>query len=64
MPYRLHLETFGPVHALPVLHYRMEFAWLVRQALERVRPDCIAIELPPTAGVGTDDWCMAAGQGR
>ena len=26
----------------------MEFAWLVRQALERVKPDCIAIELPPT----------------
>jgi hypothetical protein len=48
MPHRLHLETFGPVHALPVLHYTMEFAHLVRQAVERVRPDCIAIELPPT----------------
>lgn len=48
MPQRLHLESFGPVHALPVLHYRMEFAWLVRQAVERVRPDCIAIELPST----------------
>lgn len=48
MPHRLHLETFGPVHALPILHYRMEFACLVRQAFQRVRPDCIAIELPPT----------------
>lgn len=48
MPHRLHLETFGPVHALPILHYRLEFAWLVREAVHRVRPDCIAIELPPT----------------
>ena len=48
MPHRLHLETFGPVHALPVLHYRLEFASLVRKAFERVKPDCIALELPPT----------------
>lgn len=48
MPHRLHLVTFGPVHALPILHYRMEFAHLVREAVEHVRPDCIAIELPAT----------------
>ena len=48
MPHRLHLEQFGNVHALPVLHYRMEFAHLVREAVERISPDCIAIELPPT----------------
>lgn len=48
MPHRLHLETFGPIHALPILHYRMEFAHLVMEAVERVRPDCIAIELPAT----------------
>lgn len=48
MPNQLHLETFGPVHALPILHYRMEFAHLVRQAVQQLRPDCIAIELPPT----------------
>ena len=48
MPQRLHLEKFGPIHALPVLHYKMEFAALVRQAVERLQPDCIAIELPPT----------------
>jgi hypothetical protein len=48
MPHRLHLEQFGPVHALPILHYRQEFAHLVRSAWERLSPDCIAIELPPT----------------
>ena len=48
MPGRLHLETFGPVHGLPVLHYRMEFAFLVRQAVQQLQPDCIAIELPTT----------------
>jgi len=48
MPHRIHLEQFGNVHALPVLHYRMEFAQLVRQAVRMVNPDCIAIELPST----------------
>lgn len=48
MPHHLHLETFGPVHGLPILHYRMEFAHLVRQAVDRIQPDCIAIELPDT----------------
>ena len=48
MPHRLHIKTFGPVHALPILHYRMEFASLVRAAFEKVQPDCIAVELPPT----------------
>ncbi|MDD2899933.1 MAG: hypothetical protein PHI31_14615 [Desulfuromonadaceae bacterium] len=48
MPSRLHLEQFGPIHALPVLHYRMEFAQLVKMAVTRVRPDAVAIELPPT----------------
>lgn len=48
MPTRLYLERFGPVHALPVLHYRMEFAQLVRMAVTQVRPDAVAIELPAT----------------
>ena len=48
MPKRLYLEQFGPVYGLPVLHYRMEFAWLVRQAVQHLQPDCIAIELPST----------------
>ena len=48
MPQRLYLEQFGPVHALPVIHYRMEFAQLVCMAFQRIRPDAVAIELPPT----------------
>jgi len=48
MPDRLHLESFGSVHALPVLHYRMEFAHLVREAVATLKPDCIALELPTT----------------
>jgi len=31
-----------------VLHYRMEFAQLVRMAFQRVRPEAVAIELPHT----------------
>jgi hypothetical protein len=45
---RLHLESFGKIHALPILHYRMEFAHLVREAFAYLKPDCIAIELPQT----------------
>jgi hypothetical protein len=48
MARRLYLEQFGPVHALPILHYRLEFAQLVRMAILQVRPDAVAIELPPT----------------
>lgn len=48
MPKRLYLEQFGPVHALPMLHYRLEFAQLVRMAFQQVRPDAVAIELPHT----------------
>ncbi len=48
MPTRLFLEKYGPIHALPVLHYRMEFAQLVRMAFTHVRPDVVAIELPHT----------------
>lgn len=48
MPHRLYLEQFGNVHALPILHYRMEFAHLVREAVRAVNPDCIAVELPAT----------------
>lgn len=48
MPNRLFLEYFGPIHALPVLHYRMEFAQLVRMAFEKVRPQAVAVELPAT----------------
>jgi len=52
MPERLHLENFGPIHALPILHYRMEFAHLVREAVASLKPDCIALELPATLEKG------------
>lgn len=48
MQRHLYLEPFGPVYGLPVLHYRMEFAGLVRQAVQQLQPDCIALELPAT----------------
>ncbi len=48
MSNKLHIEKFGNIHALPILHYRMEFACLVRQAFERLKPDCVAVELPAT----------------
>lgn len=48
MPKRLFLDTFGPVHGLPILHSRLECAWLVRQAVAQLTPDCIALELPDT----------------
>lgn len=48
MPHRLYLEHFAAISALPVLHYRMEFAQLVRQAFRQVQPDAVAIELPRT----------------
>jgi hypothetical protein len=48
MPQRLYLEQFGPIHALPILHYTLECAHLVRQAVAQVKPDCLAIELPAT----------------
>jgi len=48
MPGKLHIEQFGPIRALPILHYKMEFASLTRQAMDMVRPDCVAVELPHT----------------
>lgn len=48
MPKRLFLDTFGPVHGLPILHNRLECAWMVRQAVALLKPDCIALELPGT----------------
>lgn len=39
------------LYMVPVCHYRMEFALHVNRAVERVEPDCIAVELPSTL-----DW--------
>lgn len=38
----------GSVHALPILHNRMEFASAVRQTFLELQPDCVAVELPET----------------
>ena len=48
MAHRLYLEKFASIHALPILHYRMECAQLVRMAFHHLRPDAVAIELPAT----------------
>lgn len=36
----------GRLHVLPVLHERLEFAEAVRLALEEIRPQTVAVELP------------------
>jgi hypothetical protein len=34
------------VYAVPILHYKMEFAAAVHHAFQEIKPDCIAVELP------------------
>nr|HID60180.1 hypothetical protein [Desulfobacterales bacterium] len=41
-----YLDSFGPVYALPVVHYRVEFAEAVRHAFKNLIPDAVAVELP------------------
>lgn len=43
-----YLEQTENIHCLPICHYRIEFAQLVRQAIEEIRPEAIAVELPAT----------------
>lgn len=38
----------GPFYIIPIVHYRMEFAALVRQAYLEIKPDCVAVELAET----------------
>ena len=38
----------GRLLLLPVVHYRMEFACLVRQVILERRPAAVAVELPQT----------------
>jgi hypothetical protein len=38
----------GRLRVFPVVHYRMEFAWAVRQEVLRSRPAAVAVELPGT----------------
>jgi hypothetical protein len=41
-------EKMGNIHCLPICHYRIEFAQLVRQAIDAIQPQAIAVELPAT----------------
>lgn len=36
------------IYAVPILHYKMEMAAQVKLAIEEIKPDCIAVELPET----------------
>jgi hypothetical protein len=38
----------GSVYALPIIHYNLEMACQVKLAIDRLNPDCIAVELPET----------------
>ena len=38
----------GNVHAIPVIHYTMEFAAHVKMVFDKLKPDCIAVELAET----------------
>jgi len=40
--------TKGNIHAVPIVHYRMEMAAQVKLAFETLKPDCVAVELPET----------------
>jgi len=41
-------DQTGAIHCLPICHYRIEFAQLVRQAIDQIRPQAIAVEFPAT----------------
>jgi hypothetical protein len=47
-PAGFHVERVGNILCLPICHYRIEFAQLVRKAIRELRPDAIAVELPAT----------------
>lgn len=36
------------LYIVPVSHYRMEYALCVHKAMEEIKPDCVAVELPST----------------
>jgi len=38
------------VVVLPILHGRLEFAWMVRRAIERLTPAALAVEFPESLG--------------
>ncbi len=38
----------GSIYAIPIIHYTMEMACQVKLAFEKIKPDCITVELPET----------------
>ncbi|MFI0435308.1 MAG: hypothetical protein ACH350_06225 [Parachlamydiaceae bacterium] len=38
----------GHLYAVPIIHYNMEMAAQVKMAIDQLKPDCIAVELPET----------------
>jgi hypothetical protein len=36
------------IYAIPIVHYNMETAGIVRQAFQELKPDCVAVELAET----------------
>ena len=36
----------GPIFAVPIIHYTLEFAAEVKRAFEEIQPSCVAVELP------------------
>jgi len=38
----------GHLYAVPVIHYNMEMAAEVKRVFHRLKPDCVAVELPET----------------
>lgn len=43
-----YLEPFGPVCPFPIVHYNMEFAEVLRHEFSQIRPQAVAVELPPS----------------
>ena len=46
MQHPIYVIEQPPFYFLPTLHYTMECAALTRLAIEKIKPDCIAVELP------------------
>ncbi|MCD4782628.1 MAG: hypothetical protein K8T10_02235 [Candidatus Eremiobacteraeota bacterium] len=50
-PFEPYFVQKNGLFAIPVCHYRMEFALYVKSAFDEIKPDCVAVELPSTL-----DW--------
>lgn len=47
-PNQVHTIQKGNIFAVPVVHYKMEFAAQVHLAYQEIQPDCVAVELAET----------------